>query len=299
MDVAQQLAMQYAGVAGMGAPVTSSYLPPVWSAQSHRRFSVDEYGNPTLKVYDFGNGGVTHTVTGKAALINSDDPRAIQLRHAYGVTPEETLTKNIEGDGYGATIGKTLHNWAKDTNPSWLGRVYDSGPLAGSALTAGTGWLLGALYDKLLGEEGSIPKSTIGLLGGGLLGGIIGHIRSSKPKYYEMEKSSSTMEKKSVAFQNPRNFILERLQGATDLSPIQKAQLASRVRSMGNMEAERLKGMVRAAAGFGVGALIAKFFGASTMGAMASGVVGAVARTMMAGMAPRHQSMIWSGPKYF
>lgn len=215
---------------------------------------------------------------------------------------EASRIKDDSG-GLPASIGTWLHNMAEDNKPTWLGRIYNAGPVAGAALTGGAGWALGKLADKILGDGAVVPMSTVGLLGGGLIGGVISHLRNKKEDYYNetIPKKASVMEKKSVAFQNPRNFILERLQGATDLSPIQKAQLAARIRTMDNGSAERLKGIVRAAAGFGVGALIAKFFGASFGGMMAAGVVGAVARTMIGRVAGNSngQTMAWRGSKFF
>lgn len=300
MDVAQQLALQYSGLAGMGTP---AYTPPAWTAQSSRRFSISADGVPKLTIYDFGNGGTKTTLTGPAALVNADDYYSKSLRDVYGLTASDFDTHKFYGendtrDSTYSKIGKKLYDIAESDKTTLLGRLFNTGPVAGSAFSAGLGWTAGKIADKILGE-GAIPKSTIGLLTGGVLGGIIGHIRGTKDTYYDFGKSASVMEKKGVAFQNPRNFILERLQGATDLTPIQKAQLASRIRVMNEMEAERLKSQIRAAAGFGVGALIAKFFGASMMGSIAAGVVGAMVRSVMGNAAPKKQSMLWSGPNFF
>lgn len=286
-----------------GSPYGPQYLPVSWKKQQAQRFSIDENGMPKLKIYDFGNGGSTDTLYGAAAIANSNDPKVRQLAGAFGLTgPMLEDAKLTEGDGgIGASLGTLLHNTAEDDKPTLIGRAYNSGPIAGAVLTGGAGWVLGKLADKLLGE-GAVPSSTIGLLGGGLLGGIISHIRTKKDNYYdEIPKQASVMEKKSVAFQNPRNFILERLQGATDLTPIQKAQLAARIRTMDNSSADRLKGIVRAAAGFGVGALIAKFFGASFGGMMMAGVVGAVSRSLLGRMSGNSngQTMAWRGSNFF
>ena len=293
MDIAQQLATQQAGSLLRGKPTLRN-----WDEQAAQKFSVDENGVPKLKIYDFGNGGQVTTLSGAEALANAWSPEAKQLRVAYGMTPKDILDNKFYGDddtrnSFSARTGRWLHNFANDPEPSFIGRIYDSGPIAGSAVTAGAGWAAGKLADMLLGE-GAVPKSLIGLLGGGVLGGIVSHIRKKA-------SADEGMEKESAMFQNPRNFILEKLQGANDLTPIQKAQLANKVRMMDSSSAERLKAIVRAAAGFGVGSLIAKFFfGATGWKAAMGGVVGAVANVLSANLrgATNGQSFAWGVPNY-
>lgn len=254
------------GIAPKNIPVTKH-----WSDQSAQDFRVNEFGIPELTIYDFGNGGDKTTLYGQEALYNASSPEAHRLRFRYGMhSPAQFRHLAFKGfndpdSTMGARVGKWLHDVAESDKPTLLGRLYNKGPLAGAALTGLAGWGAGKLADKFLGE-GIIPKSTLGLLAGGLAGTIVGSVR---------EKNASLV-KESAMFQNPRNFILERLQGAHDISTLQKAQLAAKVRMMDTSSAERLKSIVRASAGFGVGALIAKFFfGTGTIGTLVGGAIGA------------------------
>lgn len=274
MDIAKGLYNEYGGDLGLtGKPST-----PIkhWSDQSAQDFKVNEYGIPELTIYDFGNGGDKTTLYGQEALYNASSPTAQSLRFRYGLD-SPIASKHLAFNGFddpndtiGARMGKWLHDVAESDKPTLLGRLYNKGPLAGAALTGLAGYGLGALADRLL-PPGLVKRKTLGLLGGGLIGTIIGASR---------EKNASVMEKEGATFQNPRNFILEKLQGAHDISTLQKAQLAAKIRMMDTASAERLKTIVRAAAGFGVGALIAKFFfGTGTVGTLIGGALGATVYT--------------------
>lgn len=274
MDIARGLYNEYGSDLGLIGKASTPIKH--WSDQSAQDFRINEYGIPELTIYDFGNGGDKTTLYGQKALYNAADPTAQALRFRYGLT-SPIASRHLEFKGFddpnqtiGARIGKWLHDAAESDKPTMLGRVYNKGPLAGAALTGLAGYGIGSLADKLFGR-GLISKKTLGLLGGGLLGTIIGASR---------EKNASAMKKESATFQNPRNFILEKLQGANDISTLQKAHLAAKIRMMDTSSAERLKTIVRAAAGFGVGALIAKFFfGAGAVGTLIGGALGATVYT--------------------
>lgn len=60
-------------------------------------------------------------------------------------------------------------------------------------------------------------------------------------------------------YRDPRNFILEKLQRAKDISLADKALLASKVRDMSIEDAEQLEKRVREALGIGVGQIIADY----------------------------------------
>jgi hypothetical protein len=89
------------------------------------------------------------------------------------------------------------------------------------------------------------------------------------------------MVKKSSMWQDPRNYILEKLQGAHDISMADKAILASKVRNMNSSEASDLEKLVRSALGIGVGAIIARFLGAGDFGTVVGGLLGAGAAGAM------------------
>ena len=174
--------------------------------------------------------------------------------------------------------GQMIRRIADSEEPTLVGRVFNTGPVAGSLAGAGTGWLLGKILEWINPGDKDIKWSTIGLLGGGLGGGLAGYFKNKLWEEQQKKKKQQALGLlKQSMFKDPRNFILERLQGANDISPYEKAQLASQVRQMNIMEAERLKEKVRAAAGFGVGAIIARFiFGAGWVGTTVGGLAGAL-----------------------
>lgn len=89
------------------------------------------------------------------------------------------------------------------------------------------------------------------------------------------------MYKQSSMYQDPRNFILEKLQRDTSLSMADKAILAGKIRNMAMAQASDLERSVRSALGMGVGALIANYFGMGSMGMLLGGVAGAAAFNSM------------------
>lgn len=205
-------------------------------------------------------------------------------------TQVETLTKvlgapaiaNDYRNKKSYRYSQRFKNWLKNPEESWIGKTFDSpvtGALAGGAAGWGVGKLGELLEQQLSGrDEPSMPWSIIGMLLSAVGGGAFGQLRKGVKEYTKkqeegMDKNSGVVVK-SAMYTDPRNFILERLQGATDISPFEKAQLAARVRAMNTSGAEVLKSLVRSAMGFGVGAIIAKFFGFSLMG---GGGVGALA----------------------
>lgn len=268
MDIAKGLYNDFSGDLGWDKGIKPARS---WNDQSAQDFRVNDYGIPELTIYDFGNGGTKTTLYGNAALANTSDPYGRSLRYRYQMPPEaltDLKLKDDPNDSLGSRIGRKLHSIATSDEPTFIGRMYNKGPLVGAALTGLAGYGAGKLADRFLGE-GLIPKKTLGLALGGILGTIIGQAR---------EKNASAMEKRGATFNNPRNFILEKLQSANDISTLQKAQLAAKVRAMDTASAERLKTMVRAAVGFGVGSIIAKFFfGTGIPGTLIGGMIGAVA----------------------
>ena len=261
------------------------------SDQQAQSFRVRRDGVPELDVYDFGQGGKKITLEGHEALYNAKDPVARALRRRYGMK-NQTDFRHLDMNrdvSPGATIGTFLSSIAKSKNNA-LDRLFGAtGPTLGALLGAGAlgaaGYGAGYLGDKLVNKINqlfgarvvkapALGLKYIGAALGGLGGGLIGYERSNN------------LVKSSAMFSNPRNFILEKLQGANDLTTMQKAQLAGKIRMMDTSSAERLKAIVRAAAGFGVGALIARFFGFGLGGSFVGGVLGATANVMSHSVGP-------------
>lgn len=201
--------------------------------------------------------------------------------------------------------GKSVYDFATDNEKTWVGKLLDHGVLPGTLLGGASGYLLGEglrLYAKhflpknhlLNGLKSFVPGTVLGVLGGGL-GGMLGHVRHTNVKNQEnvaQHVQDGIMHKKAAMYQDPRNFILEKLQSATDISSMMKASLADRVRRLSPQQAQTLAAAVRAAVGFGVGALIAKFLGVNTA---FGGIVGALAPAVFKTMTSGNP---WVAPSY-
>ena len=151
---------------------------------------------------------------------------------------------------------------ASDT-PTMFGKTFNT-PLTATAVGAGIG-LAGAGLGTWLGHRtGMLSKgkgSWYPLLGM-LLGGGIGFVSN---RFNPLSKHKKThLEKRSSTIQDPRNFVLNKLQRATDIPLSKKAILANKVRNMEIDDAEQLQKDVRAAAGIGVGNIIANKFNIDT-----------------------------------
>lgn len=254
-------------------------------------------GVPRLRVKDWANGGETYELTGDQALANSKEMNP----NRDSILNNMRYKHDDYRSGYGYALGQRLNKWSQPEYKNFYGRVLDNGTLPGAAIGAGTGLLAGKTLKFILGKLGkntdSMPLGWIGALGGGTLGGLLGYARTHSPD--DMDKFAN-FEKKAVMYHDPRNFILEKLQGAHDISSMDKLQLASRVRNMSISDAERLKGIVRSAMGAGVGALIARFFlGANIPGMIAAGMIGAVVRGMQAPNTLFRPDYLKTGPQYY
>lgn len=245
---------------------------------SERLTSVN--GVPTLeRRYADGNND---TLEGFRAIANAGTARANawknlnpQLAYQYGSVPKPG-TESIPH-----AIGRSAGELGDYINDSFIGSILNKGPLAGAALGGGTGLVGGLavnwLANKLLGVE--VPHlGLIGGVAGAALGGLAGHERTTK-------SAATGFVKRSAMFKDPRNFILEKLQLASDVSAIEKMQLAAKVRAMDPVTAKRLADAVRASLGFGVGAIIAKFLGKS---ALSGGFAGILGMALMAGLARKN-----------
>lgn len=275
---------------------------------------VDENNLPTFTIKHID--GKTKVLKGRDAVVAADpahymlsgspkDMDAIIASH-----PEDTR------NALSYSIGRWLSDKANGLRPSFIGRVLNQGPLAGGASGAAVGALGGYIADKILDKINGGPRESklnLALLGGlglGSIGAALGHVRKSigagTPATYEPEDIAqffydSTMSnrpvdhlvKQSAMYKDPRNFILEKLQGATDVGIADKAKLAAAVRNLGHSAATKLAELVRAALGFGIGAIIAKFiFGINGLkgtaiggivGLMGAGLINSIRRTNQPG----------------
>lgn len=294
------------------ATKVSPFAPQDWESTTSRRLTWKDDGSgqlvPVLTVYDLG-GGKTTQLTGQEALAYAspqDNPaytrEILTARQAVGKTRKDDSL--VDSKYYRS--GKKFGEWLRGPKTSIAGKIFNhplSGFGVGGLLGYGAG-KLGEIAETMItgNDRPSMAYSTMGMLGGGTIGGMVGHSRKQTHDYIDrqnsgMDKGGSVI-RKSAMYTDPRNFILERLSSATDISPLEKAQLAARVRSMNTAQAEALKSMVRGAMGFGVGALIARFLGFSLGGTGVMGGIGAIAGALSPG-GNRQASGIFGPGNYF
>ena len=232
---------------------------------------------PTIsRKYDNGD---TFVFTGDRAMAMADTPEAEAWRLQ---NPDKAMMNryspydSIEEMHPIASKARDIIADFRDSPSGFVGRIMDKGILPGAAVggTMGaTGGAIAALLARLLLGKTSVRKWALagGALGA-LLGGYSGHVRSTADR---MSKSAAT-------YMDPRNFILEKLQGAGDVSIGEKIKLADAVRSLDRSSAEKLASLVRSALGFGVGAIISKFiFGTNPAGTLLGGVLGALGTSII------------------
>lgn len=217
--------------------------------------------------------GDEFTFTGDRAMALADTPGAEEWRIN---NPQKAIAlgKNPldEPSGLFHSIGKHVRDFSEKNGI--FGKIADKGTvpgaLAGGAIGAGAGALANVLAKFFFPGAGSAGRWAIagGILGS-ILGGHNGWVRATaKEKGGPFLKSAAT-------YTDPRNFILEKLQGATDVSMLDKVKLAAGVKNLDRDSAEKLAALVRSALGFGIGAIISKFiFGASGAGALFGGLGG-------------------------
>lgn len=275
-----------------------------WKEDSYEHLTFDSSGNPTLEVYDFTDGGRRTKLKGIDAVVNArayapvrkNLPQSVINAHKFrGYDDYRNSTE--------FAVGKMLHDLSNRGTTATGGLLQSLGTLGGAAAGTGLGALLMHLLYKYKGIETPYMRpSMYGAIGGGILGGILGNVATSGPTPLDKPQTSQitpALEKRSAMYQNPRNFILEQLQSANDIGSWEKAQLAAKIRAMDTASAEKLKAMVRAALGFGVGALIARFFGAGLTGSLAAGLGLVAAREIMGALTrPSATPNMYRGSEY-
>lgn len=233
------------------------------------------------------NDGTVERYSGLDALANHDSPeRNLYRRLEPGDAFSRLRKANDYRNGIAYKAGVGLNNYARSKDRNMFSRLMGDNTLQAGAVLGGTGFLTGLLGNAALRGLGLAedPKlHWIGGIGGAIAGGLIGNARANA-REYDAENAllrSVGMTKMSAMYKDPRNFVLEKLMSARDLSSSEKAQLAAQVRRMDRSKAERLSGLVRSALGFGVGAVIAKFFGLNTKGTVLGGLVGVLGSGIM------------------
>lgn len=257
-----------------------------------RKFNPYAPGGPTFEVVDaLGNSLVKKT--GEEAIVASNphehrfDPSNRIKDLLIETNPDDPRSSSLK-----FKLIRKLKRMADDPNPTFVGSILNKGPLVGGASGAAVGFGLGTLGDWILDKINGGPRDSkvslklLGALSGGGMGTMLGHYRkkynSSDPYSYfgtndsDMISGHFDLVKRAAMYKDPRNFILEKIQGARDISFTEKAKLAAAVRSMDRANAEKLAKMVRSALGAGVGALIARYlFGMTSLrGTMFGGLVG-------------------------
>jgi hypothetical protein len=204
---------------------------------------------------------------------------------------QDILIQSRPGDvraGLQYKAKRMLQDFAESSRTTLPGRILDRGPLAGGGAGAAAGFGVGTIADLVLDKingghrDPVISMKWLGALLGGGVGTTLGHYRKkiNSPGYNQEGRNyfdmTSALTKQAAMFHDPRNVILEKLQGASDLGFAEKAKLAAAVRSMDITRARQLADMVKASLGFGVGAIIAKYlFGMNSLrGTMFGGIVG-------------------------
>lgn len=189
---------------------------------------------------------------------------------------------NDPKNGIAHKAGDYLKLMSRSPERNAFSRAVGDNPLQGAAVLGGTGLLAGLAGNwvaKKLGLADNPKFHLYGGLGMAALGGLTGYLRSqaAENSMYKM----ASMQKSSAMYKDPRNFVLEKIQSATDLTMSQKVQLAAQVRRLDRPKAEKLSGLVRSALGFGVGAIIAKFFGLNGKGTVLGGLAGVIGNGIM------------------
>lgn len=250
-------------------------------------------GEPTVIRQDMSNGGLESRPPAYVPGMSAADVYENRYQGPSGRT----------GPYYQAASAAKHMAENKGENP--IHSLYEKGPLVSAGVGA-LGGLLGArvLNNMYIPEE--FHKGTsilIPALAAGLtwVGSRIYNRDMNAPAYTPMRKSGhAVMYKESAMYQDARNFILEKLQGASDISSVEKATLAAKIRSMSTGEAERLKSTVRAAVGFGIGRLIARFFfGARGAGSFVGGAVGALTSLIAGAVRNNAPNSMFQGSQYY
>lgn len=216
------------------------------------------------------------TITGLNAKAMAKNPDGSYMYN--DISPEIRGTVRGTNDyrdsySYGISSGLRKHFLNPD-NPTIFNKAFST-PATASMSGAAIGALLGAGGNFVGKRMGLVDEDSDPLwwgLGLGALGAGLGYL-SNKYSLFS-NQSLDHLFKKASMWQDPRNFILEKLQRANDVNAIDKAILATKIRNMSTYQASDLEKLVRGALGIGVGAIIARFFGCGTFGTAVGAMAG-------------------------
>lgn len=293
-------------------PIAQSTFHPDAQIESRTR---SKNGLPTVRVHDFSNGGAGRNYEGPSVYQHTN----MYGDKSHGASVTDVYRNRYQGPSWKAgpvyQAATAVKEMASDPNKNPLKHIYGTSPWLSAAALGATGLVGSKLLNNAYLPEEMHTASTIGLTGLLASLGLLGHYYFGKPNTTPaynpnaphktdtptgMETVAS-FRKEAAMYQDARNFILEKLQGASDISSVEKATLASKIRNMSTGEAERLKTMVRAAVGFGVGRLIARFFfGARGANSFVGGAIGALT-TLVAGAMHNNNvaNSMFQGPRYY
>lgn len=246
-------------------------------------FEYDDKGKPvyTRTYWD----GETETMTGDKALANYSGTAAeFKSKNPVGAWKNRSLGPYDMRETWGYKFGKNTRNWINGIgrDKSFLGTMMDQGAIPGGVIGGlgglGAGLVGNYIASRFMGSENP-HFGLLGLLAGGALGAYIGNSRYNAANGEVLAKSASV--KEAAMFHDPRNFILERLSGANDISRAAKVELAYKVRNLSPEQARRLADLIRASMSFGVGAIIGKFLGTGSIVGGVGGLLGVTALRML------------------
>lgn len=230
----------------------------------------------TLTGWDATVAAQHHKTPQKFLLTESPDVNDVLIK----MNPDDARNEDFK-----YRLGKFLYDQAYDPYPSLPGRILNKGAIPGGLLGAGVGLLGGALGDFAAEKAGldlPISLKMLGALGLGGLGVFLGHQRKKlreqypytglalpkvgaeyDPAFRNMFASTAgtpaPFMKRAAMFNNPRNFILEKLQADKSLGFAEKAKLAAAVRNLSFEDAEQLKSLVRERLGSSTGTVVSEF----------------------------------------
>lgn len=239
------------------------------------KFWYDRYepahdGLPATLTREYNDGSSSEVMSGDEALANAENADGDKFRaeHPGLAIRAKAYAPGDYRNGTMYGLGKGFRRIIDSPEKTWVGKAIGDNPFQAAAVMGGTGLVGGMLANFLLKRLGLADNPKMHLIGGlgGLLAGAYTGYQSG-----QLNKTAG-ITKSAAMYRDPRNFILEKLQAANDLTSTEKAQLAASVRAMSPRSADILAKSVRAAMGFGVGAIIAKFLGLNTRGTVLGGL---------------------------
>lgn len=263
-------------------PIKTSYIGNFSDRKEQLLVDPNNLDNSELTITYNDKPGRPQVHRGAQAIINAsmENPYTTQ----YRMNNPELAVQGIRGardyrDTVSYSLSRKLTGALTDGNPGFFGKNFNTpftATVAGAAL-GGAGLTLTHWLSKKLGLlEKDSDSLWPGIIGAGLGAGL-GYFSN---KHNVLRKEGAYMQKYASLYQDPRNFILEKLQRSSDLSLVDKAMLANKVRNMDRMAASELEKIVRSALGIGVGVIIAKFFGLGTLGTAMGGMLGVLGANM-------------------